>query len=145
MLESGAAAERLDRVAGGLACGIRLPTSWDDYFGQKGLLPVIAQDRRRFARFHYRRRAILECVRSLPALPRAEFCCCVYAKDISRNGIAFLHCQELFPAEEMRLRLPDRVYRIRIVRCLKRIESCFEIGALFEQGDTRPASGIAGA
>jgi hypothetical protein len=140
--------QKLIETVGPLKCELELPSSWADYFDRRGPMPTTFQEKRRFPRSYLRTSAALQHRQSLLALPRAETWYKVYAKDVSRGGVGFLHGEQLFPLEQMNLVLPDgRSRPIEVVRCRRIQERCFEIGAVFiagfrEAGAERPADGL---
>jgi len=115
-----------------LVCEIELPSSWKDFFDRRGMMPIPPDDRRRFPRSYLRVGAALQDRPSLPALPRSNAWHKVYAKDLCRTGVGFLHSEQLFPKEQLAIVLPDgRPRRIEVVRCRRIGRRCFEIGAIF--------------
>lgn len=132
MLAKDLGAEALDRALGALPCAVDVPREWIDFFSKSGPVPADPHERRRFPRFYLRRRALLEYQTTLGAFERAEAKCCVYTRDLARDGVSFLHVEQLFPNERMRLWLPDRQFEFHVVRCLRHNERCFEIGASFD-------------
>lgn len=112
-------------------CEIRLPPNWNEEILQ-GPLPTCHNDSRRFPRFHYRVRATLQCQETFPALSYPNEHYVVYTKDISREGLNFLHAEQLFPRQEICISLPDEAERhLQVVRCCQLDERCFLIGARF--------------
>ena len=104
-------------------CDVAIPDNRDEYFTKQGMLPPVDEDRRRFARKHYRTKAILEIRPTLPWLSREQAIFAVYTRDISRAGISFLHTAQLYPGETCRLWLPDRRIRIDVVSERATVES----------------------
>jgi hypothetical protein len=68
---------------------------------------------------------------TLPAIERGQQVHCVLTKDISRGGLSFLHTEQLFPEERIKLWLPIGKHDALIVRCQRGNENCYEIGAVF--------------
>jgi hypothetical protein len=121
-----------------LPCNVRLPGEWDDFFEQTGPMPKDYDDQRRFPRFYCRTEGALLCRPSLPSIPREQKCHRVYVKDISRSSVGFLHGEQLFPCEQLRVVLPDGVKRrVEVVRCRKLSEQCYDTAAKFT--DAEPA------
>lgn len=134
MLEVGASLQALGARAGQVVCEVWLPPDWNAAPASGQPLSTVADDRRRFPRFHYRVRGLYEPAATFPALARPEKVFVVYTKDISRGGIAFLHSEELFPKEHGRLRLPRKFDReFEVVRCLRFAERCYLVGARFPE------------
>lgn len=130
MLPTGSQSD-LSRALASLTCRVEVPEWYETLQAKNGTAqsPVRPDDRRRFARFHCLTPAVLECRGSLPALPRESTPFVVLCKDISRNGIAFLHEVQLFPEEEITLWLPLGKLTYSISRCRRHNERCYEIGA----------------
>ncbi|NQU24260.1 MAG: PilZ domain-containing protein [Candidatus Nealsonbacteria bacterium] len=123
-------AERLD-------CQVELPESWSGFFDQTGWSSSGEGDRRRFPRLKSRTLAVLEYRHTLSSVPRESRRYAVYLKDVSRGGVAFMHHEQLFPAERMRLIMPCDKARelvgqtdwiVEIIRCVRVGARCFEVG-----------------
>ena len=109
MLDHGHASPKLEDPLPRLHCELELPADWGEpNRWPQGPLPAISDDRRRYARFHYRVRAILECRPTFPAWESAGGPYAVFTKDISRGGLAFLHGDQLFPRQKIYVLLPGR-------------------------------------
>ncbi len=131
--------ERLARsVTERLECRVRLPESWTDFFDQNGWSASGEGDRRQFPRLKFRAPAVLEYCQTLPHVSREVQRYAVFLKDVSRGGVAFLHFEQIFPLERMRLIMPydqtrelvgrtDRLFEV--VRCVRVQAHCFEVGA----------------
>ena len=126
--------ERLSTTLAKLECQVELPKKWVKFFSQRGALPQSPNEKRRFPRFHHPAKAILKLDQSLPAIPRQHELFCVVTKDISRGGINFLHAQQLFPAERIRLWLATGIHDGTVMWCVRHNEHCYEIGAEFGEG-----------
>lgn len=118
-----------------LPCYVRLPPKLQKDFEKTGMMPALAEDMRSGCRISCRGhgyRAALECRQSLLALPREVGWHGVYTTDFSRLGCGFLHSEQLFPGERLRLILLTGVRRtIEVARCRRIDETCFEVGARF--------------
>ena len=124
-----------------LQCEIELPESWSDFFEISGMAGSSAFDKRRAARWKNRVLAGLLYRTTFPVLPRSEGWHPVYIKDLSRNGAAFIHFEQLYPLERLRiLVIDDRSSRLlqndclrtaEVVRCRRVQDKCFEVGARF--------------
>ena len=108
-----------------LGCEVQLPANWVDFFHHKGILPCEYDDRRNFARLHFRGKAIF----------RHEGCFyAVYTRDISRSGVAFYHKQQMMPGQRGRIWLLNGLsHDIEIARCRLRHTACYECGSRFVQ------------
>ncbi len=108
-----------------LQCKVQLPEEWDDFFSVSGNLAVHFEDNRKYNRHYLRRKAVLQ---------RGDTYHVVYTKDISRFGIALLYHEQLFPCEKVTLWLPrqKQSYNLRVTRCLRLQENCYECGANFD-------------
>lgn len=123
--------QQLSVLLASLECKVVLPPEWYDFFALSGPTPSFPDDRRRFVRYYYRTKGVLELLTTIPSIPREHQYYCIYTKDISRNGIGFLHVEQLYPGETHILWLADRRVRCTVVRCFRHNEQCFEIGATF--------------
>jgi len=113
-----------------LECRIQVPRKWLHFFEMKGMTPTATNERRRFPRFHYHARGVLHYRQTLPVVPRPRGRYLVLTKDVCRDGVCFLHEEQLFPHERMPLDLPGgRRVEIEVFRCTKHNSRCFEIGA----------------
>jgi len=130
-------------------CKIKLPESWADYFNETGMLTGGPGDRRQFPRLRFRAPAVLEYAQTIPIVPRKPAQYLVYLKDLSRSGVAFMHHEQLYPREQMRLMMPPgKVVTIRgrkdgiveIARCTRIQDFCFMVGAHFveQKRDVQP-------
>ena len=138
MLAEGYQAE-LNRLLEQLECRVQLPEEMaDDYFSETGALPTSFDERRRFARFRFRTKAILGVRPTLPVIPRTPEKHVIYSYDMSRGGLAFLHSQQLFPMEVCDLWLPTQKLVVRVTRCQYLNENCYLIGSQPVGGDEGP-------
>lgn len=131
MLEHGHASRTLEDLLSEIRCELELPPHWDDANRlPQGPLPIRSEDRRRYPRFHYRVRAILQCRQTFPALVSPRELHAVYTKDISRGGVSFLHSDQLFPRQKIRIYLPRGTKQdLEVVHCRQLEQRCFLIGA----------------
>jgi len=131
-----AAPENVPSMDSVLPCQIQLPEGSEDFFERLGPLPAAFAERRRFPRFFYRRRAMMQYQDGLH---------CVYLKDICQDGLGFIHAAQVFPLDEVRLWLPDvgddhaaNGVAYSIVRCRRVGNAYYECGArLIEDDDGR--------
>lgn len=132
MLDSNGDLPTLSERLAACACDVELPAVWENFFEQSGVMPTFDGDGRRFPRFYARRQAALEHRPTLPAKPRARTWRGVYLKNVSRQGLGFLHSEQLFPSERMRIMLSDDLLReIEVIHCRRIRRRCYEIGARF--------------
>jgi hypothetical protein len=104
-------------------CKVQLPEPEADYLALKGPRPQCFGSHRRFHRFYFRGKAIVE---------RQGVLLGVYTKDISRQGIGFLSPLELMPQERIQLRaVGANSLDLTVTRCHRLAEQCFECGAKF--------------
>lgn len=126
MLAVSNAKELIERVWNGLGCQVQLPDNWGDFFEHTGLVPTEYDDRRTYARLHFRDKAVFR---------HSDGFYAIYTRDVSRGGIAFYHVEQLFPGERGRIWLVNGLsHDIEIARCLRRHRSCYECGAKFVVG-----------
>lgn len=93
--------------------------------------PMVPNEKRSFTRRSFRARAVLELQQTLPAIERVRGFHCIYTHDVSRTGIGFLHADELYPGEKCRLWLPQQQLEAVVVRCRRKGDRCYVIGARF--------------
>jgi hypothetical protein len=115
-----------------LPCNVELPAELRKNFEQHGVAPF-ADDRRRFPRVNCRsenNRAAMQHRKALPQLKRETNWQSVYVTNVSRDGLGFLHCEALYPCEQVRLfLLSGKKVNVEIVSCRRLHARCFEIGA----------------
>jgi hypothetical protein len=117
-----------------LPCRIVIPSAWGDYFSKHGPQQASAEHQRRWGRMFYRKKALLELSASLPSVPRNPEQHVVLMRDISRSGAGFLHVEQLFPGEVVRLSLETGMKLAHVSRCVRHNERCFEAGVEFCAG-----------
>ncbi|PHS17429.1 MAG: hypothetical protein COA78_03000 [Blastopirellula sp.] len=106
-----------------LPCKVNLPEQWDNFFDHSGKIPTNFNDQRQFPRFYLRSKAISKLDGQLD---------CIYIKDISRNSVAFLHYDQMFPLKRPVIMLPNGTQRQAvIIRCRRIQQGCFECAAKF--------------
>jgi len=142
VLDSGHQNETLGAKIAALRCDVVLPALLQNGFEKFGLLDTTGSEARRFPRFRIRglqRRAGLLLRPSLPDLPREETWRGVYTTTLSRNGLGFLHTEQLFPCEQLQVLLPcGHAGLVEIAWCRRLAQRCFEVGARFTQELTAP-------
>jgi hypothetical protein len=115
-----------------------LPDDWGDFFEHTGLVPTEYDDRRTYARVHFRGKAVVRHANNFYA---------IYTRDVSRSGIAFYHINQMFPGDRCRIWLPNGLsHDVQVARCRRRHKACYECGAIFvrtEEGED--LSGLAAA
>lgn len=132
MLDSNRKSEMLSEWLAACVCEIEMPAAWRNFFDESGVMPTCAGENRRFPRFYARGKGALERRQSLPGMPRLGGWHGIFTKNVSREGLGFLHSEQLFPRERMRVVLADGVPRAIEVTCCRRIQRrCYEIGARF--------------
>jgi len=111
----------LQHVLEKLPSQVQLPADWSDFFMLAGPVGHEYSEQRRHARMYLRGRALLE---------RRGNYHTVYTTDISRSGLGFLHFEQLFPRERLRLWLPQGLsLAISSARCRRVQDKCFTCGA----------------
>jgi hypothetical protein len=120
------ATELIESIWLKLGCEVQLPDNWGDFFEHKGILPCEYDDRRTYARLHFRGKAIIK---------HDDAFFAIYTRDVSRGGLAFYHKQQMLPGQRARVWLINGLsHDVEIARCRQRDESCYECGARFVQG-----------
>ena len=132
MLDSDDAVLLLTETAACLKCEVNLPESWSRNENGAIASAVGPDDQRRFPRYLLRGCAALESRSTLPALDRPQTWYKVFIKNVSRGGLSFYHGEQLFPAERMRILLPDGTEcTFEVTRCVRIQTHCFEIGGRY--------------
>ena len=124
---------QLEAILATIDCRVKLPAEWSEFFARRGVLKTTFDDQRRFVRSHFPGKAVLELAQTIAGIEREHRFCCVYTKDLSRIGISFLHCEELFPGETPTLWLLSGKSVCNVVRRVRHNPRCFEIGATFRE------------
>lgn len=130
----------VDRVEGNLEpwlskleCCAAPPSGEREFLSKTGLMPIDGEDRRRYARYYFRRKAVVKTLPTLPAFGRAENIACVYIRDISKQGVGFLYPEQLYPSERCVLFLPELGHRlVEVSSCRRLAAGCFAIGTRFQ-------------
>jgi hypothetical protein len=108
----------------GLTSRVALPCSWDQYAAGAGAVRAKADSRRQYCRVGLRSIAIIW----IDGQPHAT-----YTTDVSRLGIGFYSPMHLLPRKLVKIWLPGRsILQLRIQRCRRVAEHCFECGAKFD-------------
>ena len=112
---------------------VELPEGWQADTERPVPLATCLDDMRHYTRYKYRTRALLTLDTSLPAIMREALQAVVFTKDVSREGIAFFAESQLYPRERLHVWLPGQATQtIRVARCRKLNDHCYEVGARFE-------------
>jgi hypothetical protein len=115
-------------------CQIAIPRSIQQRFAQRGPCQPLLDDRRRFVRFLCPARILVEIGTTFEAIIREPHCYCGLLSDVSREGVGFLHVQQLYPGEAATVWLSTGKLSCRVVRCRKYNNQCYEIGVVFDDG-----------
>ncbi len=118
-----------------LPCEIELPPETRADFERIGPASTYPDEKRQIMRVYCGGAAFpgaLQYRQSLSAITRHEGWHRVYVVNLSKRGLGFLHSEQLFPGERMRIVLLTgdcRTVEIAWCRCLG--ASCFRMGAMF--------------
>jgi hypothetical protein len=120
-------------------CRVQVPRALEHRFrtGLRSSRPP--NERRRFQRFSFAKKVLLQIESTVAGIERKPEFFTVFMLDLCRSGVAFLHCQELFPGEIPVVWFEGGKVRCQVARCLRHNARCFEIGASFEGGPQSPA------
>lgn len=136
MLESHCEKGAVERQLADMPCCALPPEGEGAFMAKSGVTPTDADDRRRSPRFFFRRKAVVKTLGGLPKLPREETLACVYLRDISRRGVAFLFDKQLFPGERCQMFIPELGNRqVEIASCRRLAAGCYSIGSFFSSSD----------
>ena len=128
MLEQRTPEQCVELIWERLGCRVALPEETSDFFARRGRLRSAFAERRRFQRFHFPQKAILERGGKYEA---------IYTKNLSRTGLMFLYAEQLFPCEEVRVFTSSGLcLPLVLCRCLRLQERCYECGARYS-GEAR--------
>ncbi len=118
--------EIIDQLWDSLACEVALPEGEEEYFRGRRPSPMVYEERRRFPRFTFRQRAVLE-------HDGKRFA--IYTKDISRGGLLLVHAEQLYPCDRVAVRLGNGKRLLLTIRWCHRVaERCYECGGAHEKG-----------
>lgn len=117
---------------------VKLPPEMSNFFNETGYVTMVINEQRANARLRVRCQSVIESTYTPPFLNRTEKRAQVLVKDLSRSGIAILHHQQMYPAERFSMELHHRKLHATVVRCRKRGDSCFEIGARIDSVEAQP-------
>jgi hypothetical protein len=127
MLEFDNPQEIVDDLWLKLGCQIVLPEDNEEFFAAKGPQKSVYTNDRQHVRYYYRDKALLISQGTIYA---------VYTKDISHSSIGFLHFEQLYPLDRVRLYLANGAkFDVTIRRCLRLQALCFECGGQIEATD----------
>jgi hypothetical protein len=121
--------EHLSKLLDTCECDLAVPSEWKDRLSKQGVIKEIRNDRRKHVRHHFSRRAVLEFDQTFPSIPREPTLAQVVTSNVSRQGIAFLHSEQLYPGEQITLWLPIGKLAYVVERCVEHNDNCYEIGA----------------
>jgi hypothetical protein len=109
---------------------VQLPPEMSNFFIESGYLEAVYGELRGQSRLRVRCPAILRSDFVPPFMKRAKRLAKVLIKDMSRSGLGILSHEQLWPGETFWIELCDRNLHIRVVRCRKIADSCYEVGGL---------------
>jgi len=121
--------EQLSSLLPTLPNKIVLPEPLSDILSRRGAAPSCVDERRRFARFYFGAKAVLEISPTLPAIPREEGRHAIYTANLSRSGVGFLHFEELYPGETVKLWLSQAKISCVVMHCSRKGPDCYFVGA----------------
>ena len=100
-----------------------LPAPPDEFFALSGTMPENKSSHRAYKRYYLRRKALVSCRDETLA---------VYLLDCSRMGMGLISPVQLFPCQQIKVYLGNRMhYRLEIRRCRRVAENCYECGTIF--------------
>jgi hypothetical protein len=114
------------------ACRLLISDVADRLLKGQGLGSGSPADVRRYPRYATQGWGALQYQPTFPSLTRAPELHAVLLVNLSRGGLAFLHSEQLFPREQLRVTLPDGTSRtVLVTRCHWLGPSCFMVGGEF--------------
>lgn len=138
MLEHNDRKQEFTALIDSFPCRVKIPSGTAPKTDKRSKAFATPDERRRYQRVYcggYDNRIGLEYQSTLPKLPREPSWHRVYVANVSRDGVAFLHSEPLYPREQMRLLLHDgHIVSVEIIDCRRIGTNCFEIGAHISAG-----------
>jgi hypothetical protein len=119
-------------------CAVEIPRALQQRLARRGAQVATYDERRQFARFAFLSKTLLEVATTFKCIERPARHDTILTTDVSRDGVAFLHAEQLYPGELLTVWFPTCKVACRVTRCLKHNAKCFEIGASFEDGPRPP-------
>lgn len=130
-------------VIDSMPCKVQLPEKLKETFEQRGPTPTMPSDQRHFVRVRCRslgHRAGMQSLPTYDSLQRDESWQAVYLADFSKEGVQFIHGEQVFPGENVRLfLLTGNLLTVEAVRCRRLGEHCYSVGAKIIKADDPPA------
>ena len=109
---------------------VQLPKHMASFFEEAGYLETVYCELRGQARLRVRCESILESDFVPPFLGIQQRRSVVLIKDLSRSGLGLLSHEQLWPGERFWVSLHGRRLHVRVVRCRKLANACFEVGGV---------------
>jgi hypothetical protein len=126
--------EKLSNRPAETPCAIEVPRALQCRLTRRGTQVASYDERRHFGRVAFLSKTLLEVATTFKCIERPPAHYTILTTDVSRDGVAFLHAEQLFPGELLKVWFPTCKIACRVTRCLKHNAKCFEIGAAFEAG-----------
>ncbi|MEM1225775.1 MAG: hypothetical protein AAGJ40_08750 [Planctomycetota bacterium] len=108
---------------------VSLPGEWEGFFQESGVAPLPFGEHDARQRRIVRTSGLMAFVTPLPALRRTSSVVGIYTRDFSRDACGLLTSMELYPEEIVRVFLSTLCLQLRVVRCTRHNDQCFEVGA----------------
>jgi hypothetical protein len=122
--------DQIQRLVSTLDYGIQLPEAWSNFFVERGECNSYLGDNRKHRRIKARTYGALWFDKPWILLDRPAVIHGVYSKDFSLRGCGFVTSFEIFPDEIVRILLPTFWLTIRVVRCQRIQDRCFDVGGI---------------
>jgi hypothetical protein len=107
-----------------------LPWSWHQYASGAGAVSKKLDSTRQYCRI---------ALRSIAIIWQGDGAHAVYTKDVSKSGIGLYSPVQLLPKAAIQLWVPGRsLLKLKVSRCKRIADRCFEVGTLFEIGASMP-------
>ena len=114
-----------------------LPEQLQQFFAESGYAPTTAQENRCNSRlrvrakvpvwFHFKPNAMGASISRSAEVPATAL-----LKDISRNGVALLYHEQVFPEERLCIQFQNRLFDVTVVRCRRIATACYEVGSVID-------------
>jgi PilZ domain len=109
---------------------IELPQAWENYFSERGECNPHFGYGRRNRRIKARSYGLMHFDKAWRLVERPEKVVGIYTKDFSTRGCGIVLPMQVYPEEVVRVILPTFWLSLRIVRCCRLNERCFEAGGV---------------
>lgn len=109
---------------------IELPPTWENFFSERGPCCSYSGYGRKNHRIKARSYGLMRFEKAWKLLNRPTPVVGIYTKDFSSRGCGFVLPTQVYPEEVLRIILPTFRLTLRVARCYRMNEHCFETGGV---------------